>query len=43
MIFSFPFYIPPADIFISLVILGFFLHIAVNSIGKFIGLRQEAF
>ncbi|MDZ7798548.1 MAG: CDP-archaeol synthase [Patescibacteria group bacterium] len=43
MIFSFPFFIPPADVFVSLVALGFIFHIGINIIGKFIGLRRKAF
>jgi len=43
MILSFPFFIPPADVFISLVVLGFIFHLGIVIIGKFIGLRKRAF
>ena len=42
MIFSFIFFIPSVPVFLGVILLGAILHIAVNTIGKTLGIRKSA-
>lgn len=42
MLFSFLFYIPTVPVFLAVIVLGAILHIAVNTISKFIGIRKSS-